>query len=229
MKIKADLHIHTAYSDGRGTIREVVAAAKKAGLDAIAITDHNTSKGYFIARRIAENLIVIPGFEATTTAGHVIVLGVVKRSDRKLVLPYEELIERVEELGGVTILAHPAIHARHLKKWIQCKPTAVEVINALYPLPKIQTHISMKIAKKLNRPTTAGSDAHQPNQTGKAYITIEVNKPAIEEILEAIRKGKTVIGGSFSPLKVRIISGLNYMISSMINATQKKSLYRKSI
>ena len=32
-----------------------------------------------------------------------------KKSDRKLVLPYEELIERIEELGGATILAHPAI------------------------------------------------------------------------------------------------------------------------
>jgi len=157
MKLKVDLHIHTAYSDGTGTIREILVAAKKAGLDAIAITDHNTSKGYFIARRIAENLIVIPGFEATTSAGHIIVLGVVvKKSDRKLVLPYEELIERIEELGGVTILAHPAIHAKHVKKWIQYKPTAVEVINALYPLPKIQIRINMKIAKQLNRPTTAG-------------------------------------------------------------------------
>jgi len=194
MKLKVDIHIHTAYSDGTGTIREVVAAAKKAGLDAIAITDHNTSKGYFITRRIADDLIVIPGFEATTTAGHVIVLGVVKKSDRKLVMPYEKLIEKVEELGGVTILAHPAIHVRHMKKWIQCKPTAIEVINALYPLPKIQTRISMKIAKQLNRPTIAGSDAHQPNQIAKAYTITEVDKPDIDGILEAIRKRKIIIG-----------------------------------
>jgi len=88
MKLKVDIHIHTAYSDGTGTIREILVAAKKAGLDAIAITDHNTSKGYFTTRRIADDLIVIPGFEATTNAEHVIVLGIVKKSSRRIMLPY---------------------------------------------------------------------------------------------------------------------------------------------
>jgi DNA polymerase (family X) len=39
--IRGDLHMHTTASDGRGTIREMVEAAKARGLKYIAITDHS--------------------------------------------------------------------------------------------------------------------------------------------------------------------------------------------
>lgn len=40
MKLFADYHTHTTYSDGRGTIQENVYAARKRGLKELAITDH---------------------------------------------------------------------------------------------------------------------------------------------------------------------------------------------
>ena len=40
-----DLHAHTIYSDGTFTPRELVKAAKDAGLAAVALTDHNTVDG----------------------------------------------------------------------------------------------------------------------------------------------------------------------------------------
>ena len=40
--LKADMHIHSTISDGSYTMEEIVAAAEKKGLDAIAITDHDT-------------------------------------------------------------------------------------------------------------------------------------------------------------------------------------------
>lgn len=53
---KADLHIHTTASDGRSTPEEVVQRAHKHQLDIIAITDHDTIRGYQQAREIAEEL-----------------------------------------------------------------------------------------------------------------------------------------------------------------------------
>lgn len=41
--IRGDLHMHTVASDGKGTIEEMAAAAKKRGYDYIAITDHSKS------------------------------------------------------------------------------------------------------------------------------------------------------------------------------------------
>lgn len=58
-----DLHTHTVSSDGTLTLEELVGRAEKAGLTAIAITDHDTVRS---ARRIPEleaSIEVIPGIE----------------------------------------------------------------------------------------------------------------------------------------------------------------------
>ncbi len=40
MHVFADYHIHSSYSDGRASIKEIAEAARKKGLEEIAITDH---------------------------------------------------------------------------------------------------------------------------------------------------------------------------------------------
>ena len=52
--LKADLHIHTNYSDGRDNVRKILAAAITKNLDVIAITDHNTMQGSLEAINIVE-------------------------------------------------------------------------------------------------------------------------------------------------------------------------------
>ncbi len=67
--MKGDFHIHTKYSDGKYTPREVIDFAKKNSLDVIAITDHDTVAGVEEAVRLGEesNIKVIPGIELSTT------------------------------------------------------------------------------------------------------------------------------------------------------------------
>lgn len=47
--MKVDLHIHTTYSDGVFSPEKIVDTAIDAGLDAIAITDHDNVLAYPIA------------------------------------------------------------------------------------------------------------------------------------------------------------------------------------
>ena len=60
-----DLHVHTTASDGTFTPSEVVSLAKKAGIAAVAITDHDTIDGVEEAVNKAkeENLELVPGVE----------------------------------------------------------------------------------------------------------------------------------------------------------------------
>lgn len=52
MKIKADFHTHTKFSDGKGTIEENVLAARAKGLEKVAITDHGPGHlGFGIKRQ----------------------------------------------------------------------------------------------------------------------------------------------------------------------------------
>src|SRR4051812_32633807 len=65
---RADLHLHTTHSDGLYTASQVVELAVRAGLCAIAITDHDTLAGIAPAREAAKNtgLEVIAGVEIST-------------------------------------------------------------------------------------------------------------------------------------------------------------------
>jgi predicted metal-dependent phosphoesterase TrpH len=62
---RADLHVHTTHSDGLFTPEEVVERARRAGLVAVAITDHDTLSGVAVARAVARGIEVITGVEIT--------------------------------------------------------------------------------------------------------------------------------------------------------------------
>jgi predicted metal-dependent phosphoesterase TrpH len=65
---RADLHLHSTWSDGTYTPAELVELACRCGLAAIALTDHDTSGGVASARQAAQRtgLEVIAGAEITT-------------------------------------------------------------------------------------------------------------------------------------------------------------------
>ncbi len=67
----ADLHLHTRYSDGSFTPRELVQHAARLGFTAIAITDHDTINGIPEALAAGKELgvEVIPGVEITSRVG----------------------------------------------------------------------------------------------------------------------------------------------------------------
>ena len=54
--MKIDLHTHSSVSDGTDTPAELVRAARKAGLDVVALTDHDTYDGLEAARAEGERV-----------------------------------------------------------------------------------------------------------------------------------------------------------------------------
>lgn len=211
-KVKFDLHIHTEYSDGIGSVKEVLLEAYRKGLNGIAITDHNTT----IALREAEiyasklGLTVIPGLELKTDAGHILALGINVNLKDKTRLIYEDAIDWVRSLGGITIIAHPAIEVNKMDKWIAKKPDAIEAFNSNYPF-KFILRRGWEIINRIKVPITAGSDAHNPKCIGNAYTIIEVYELSIEEILKSIKLGRTKIFGKLSPIEDRMEVILRYL------------------
>ncbi len=66
-----DLHSHTTASDGRATPEELIALAKAADLQAVAITDHDTLDALPAAKLAAQAIGIefIPGIELSTIDG----------------------------------------------------------------------------------------------------------------------------------------------------------------
>jgi predicted metal-dependent phosphoesterase TrpH len=130
---KADLHIHTpeskCYGDPAIMPAQIVSSALSAGLQLIAITDHNTTLGIEPVRRLGreKGLVVLPGIEVSTTSGHVLALFDVEtpateldgflddigtvaaaRGDGTVAArdPIETVFGKAVERGGIVIAAH---------------------------------------------------------------------------------------------------------------------------
>lgn len=102
-----NLHIHTTYSDGSGNIEDVVMAAKKAGIDFVGITDHNTLKGYKEGKEgWYDDVLVLIGAELNTRYNHYLAFDV-NEDIRDHTSNPQQTIDEVKKQGGFGFIAHP--------------------------------------------------------------------------------------------------------------------------
>lgn len=105
----ADLHIHSIHShDGTCTVPGILRyASAVAGLDVLAITDHDEIAGSLEALELAPqfNIDVIPGSEITTREGHLLGLFIQERIPAGMCL-VDTLLE-IGRQNGIAVAAHP--------------------------------------------------------------------------------------------------------------------------
>ena len=70
--MRIDLHTHSSASDGTDTPADLVRAAKAAGLDVVALTDHDAMSGWDEAAQAADEvgITLVPGLEISTALHH---------------------------------------------------------------------------------------------------------------------------------------------------------------
>lgn len=194
---KADLHIHTRYSDGWMTPEELVDyVLTETDLNVIAITDHDTIAGAIAARNYltrtsnCRNLDIIVGSEITTREGHVI--GLFLNDDIPSEKSALDTIIAIHKQEGLAIAAHPySFLLRSLgmhgvgNKIITLPFDAVETRNAA-PTELITNYITSIInSVNQNCPTIAGSDAHHLITVGKTYTVF--NGHSAGDLRESIK------------------------------------------
>ena len=208
--LTCDLHVHTNYSkDGESSVEEILRRAEEAGLDAIAITDHDTVDGAKKALTIASSVLVIPGIEVSTKQGHLLVLGVTEVIPSGL--DVVSTVDIARRMGALLILPHPYHVWRHgvarRRNAGMAVVDAVESFNSRYIVGSANKKAA-RIAKRLGKPCVGGSDAHNARFVGfgRTYVEAEKNVPAI---LAAIRAGNVTCGGKQTPLRTYTRQSIN--------------------
>ena len=202
MQVKADLHVHTTYSsDSIITPADLVFYAKKRGLTAVAVTDHNQVEG---AKKIAREtgFLIIPGTEVSSRDGHIVGLNVNEVIPRGL--SADETVDRIHRAGGVAIACHPyALFKGSIGQHVTAKFDAVETINASsFPFRSASSKAE-KLAERFSLPRVAGTDAHYGPVIGCAYTVLD-SELNLESILESIIKGRCEPAGGSISLVMRL-------------------------
>ncbi|MCM8818112.1 MAG: CehA/McbA family metallohydrolase [Candidatus Omnitrophica bacterium] len=189
--IAVDFHTHTIFSDGTLTPDKVFQFAVSSGLDAIAITDHNTTKGLkYISKKVPDSFPIIYGKEIKDKEGnHLLLLGKIKEIKNND--PPEKIIKIWEEKNLLVIQAHPTSSKYFVFK--NKKGFGIEAFNYSSASPEKARKFAEKILKKgYSIPVVGVSDAHLAEDIGNAKTFVQTDDLESTTILKSVTKGKTV-------------------------------------
>ena len=191
MTRRYDFQVHTNASPCSSAAPEhVVSAAVDAGLDGIAVTDHDTLENVDAVRDAAPaDLEVVSGAEVTTTEGHLLALDVAAAPPRADPLT---VIEDVHDRGGVAVLSHPFDSLRqYYETDLEALADAVDAVEAVNSrcVRRRYNERAAAFASAHDLPTTGGSDAHFPMEVGRAHTVVEGDE-GDGSIADAVRDGR---------------------------------------
>jgi len=173
--VRVDCQLHTVWSgDATTTLDQLAERVAAADIDVVCITDHHTLEG---ARRAIERGIgarVVVAEEVRTRVGELIGLFLTERVP--YVLPVEDAVARIRGQGGLVYAPHPLDrHRRGVgERWLEelaqrGSLDVVEVFNAKVRDPD-DNERAAEVARRHGLPGGAGSDAHDPEGIGAAYL-----------------------------------------------------------
>lgn len=195
MKINIDLHVHTNYSKcAILNPSEIEPLALKRGLNAVAITDHNTIAGALEVKKYSKKIKVIIGEEINTTKGEII--GYFLNEQIPPFLTPEETIKEIKRQGGLVSVPHPfdrlrssRLEAETLEK-ILPNLDMIEIFNSRDILTGPDFGLIEKACQAGAVPISA-SDAHLKIEVGRSYLMME-DFEGPEDFLENIKKTQYV-------------------------------------
>ena len=206
MRLRIDLHIHTRDSlDSHISLDDAARRCREEDLDGFAVTNHDFFSDIPSSWLKKTDLVILRGMEVSARGAHILALDI--NEEVEMGLGILETVEKIHEQGGLAIIAHPY---SVLRTWVNRREIEaagfdlVEVANA-YQFPYgWMLERNTRLAEELGLPQTGGSDAHIPRTVGRAYTVLEVDERSEEDVLEALRKGKTRAEGRGISLAERL-------------------------
>ena len=192
--MKADLHAHTHFSrDALTSVETFVRRYRRAGIDCVAVSDHNNIDGALAVRETAPFRVIISE-EIKSSDGEIIGLFL-QETIHKGLTP-EDTVRAIREQGGLVLVPHPFDRARRspLREEALLRiMNDVDVIEAFNSRTVFQAdnERSRRLAEAHGKLMSAATDSHTPWEIGLAYTEM----PPFEDpgdFLVELGKGKIV-------------------------------------
>lgn len=172
--LRVEFHCHTCYSDDSLTTPEaLLEACLHKQVDRLVVTDHNTIDGALEAQKLDPQRFIV-GEEVRTTGGELLAFFVSEAVPRGLAP--QEAIKRLREQGAFISVSHPLDRMRGWQPaaLLAILPyiDALETFNSRCVWPGWNKQ-ALLFARQHNLPGTSGSDAHTPEEVGRATMLVE--------------------------------------------------------
>ncbi len=202
--VRVDCHLHTVLSgDAVTTLDQLAERVEQARIDVVCITDHNVTTAAVSAAERGIGARVVVGEEVRTREGDLIGLFLTERIP--YVIPAVEAAELIRAQGGLTYLPHPFDSGRsslgRVTEQLCTDGLAdiIEVFNAKVADQELNRRAE-RLAERFRLPGGAGSDAHDPDGIGAAYLEMpDFDGPV--SFLAAMHQAKVV--GEYRPHAIR--------------------------
>ncbi|MEE9406018.1 MAG: CehA/McbA family metallohydrolase [Candidatus Aenigmarchaeota archaeon] len=217
-----ELHCHSNCSKGKklpfesgGSPADIVRQADKAGLAGIALTDHDTIRGWRQAKAEARKLglVFIPGLEISTKSGHVVGLGLNERV--RPGMSVEDTVERIREQGGISVAVHPFDVRGDGIRYEMGKCDAIEVFNGL-SIDRLPNRFCKWKAKGITAAKVGGSDSHMLETVGLVRNWIDADD--MGSVLKEIKAGRVGIEPKYIPMGLMVKWIRQRLIGSYMDA-----------
>ena len=199
MELTLDLHIHSHRSpDGRMALEEIVSRARQAGLQGVAVCDHDLA---LTEEQVFPDFLLIPGVEVSTDRGHLLGLFVTGPVETK---DFFRAAKAIRAQGGLAVLAHPFERHSEPERIVPLVPylDGIEVWNSRADRKNSRANaMAAEFARAHGLRPFAGSDAHVPQEVGAGVTTVRAEALTLEAVKAALLTGNAQISGSRSPAR----------------------------
>jgi len=199
--VRGDLHTHSLYSDGWGSVADNWSVAEQRGLDFLFATDHKTVRQKVECRKFKS---VWWGQEPGAEHQHIAILD-----NEKKFTPVMDLrrdVERLRELGCFFFFPHPV--GWYPRTWYARERIdalaelegdfAIEIMNGIFRTHPFHDEWQEACVaawdEMLGRGQRviglAASDAHMPSSVGNVWTGVVERRPSKKEVLAGLRSGR---------------------------------------
>lgn len=195
--LQADFHVHAFLGDGALWPWDVAIEARRRGLDAIALTNHNqvlaARIGHAIARRMDGPLVLV-GEEITAPRYHLIAVGI-----HETIQPEGEparTIGKVHAQGGAAIAAHPT--RLMASAYDEAALRVLDGAEVSHPLAyrdgpeELRSFFEKLRAVQSHAAAVGSSDYHVFGALGVRRTFVFAEERSEEAVVKALRLGRTV-------------------------------------
>lgn len=201
-----DLHSHSHHSDASGSLEDLVRFARRGRLDFLAVSDHNTVSHLPYLAACPDDLLLLPGMELTTYAGHLNVWGLDQMADFRC-QTVEAILATLELAGARGWLRSPSHPAYPGLGWAFGYDLPFDCLEVLHGPSAERNRETLAVWDAMLRAGRAviavgGSDYHCTQDGDWLAVPttwVRAESLTVAGVLAGIRAGRVVIGERGGP------------------------------